>query len=337
MSITYARRARGVSLSICLAVLAACGSSKQATPAASTTTAALTTTAAATTTTTAVATTTTTTVAPAFPVTVKAGNGDVTIATVPKAIVSLSPTATEMLFAIGAGAQVIAVDDQSTFPADAPKTDLSGFKPNVEAIVAKHPDQVVIADDSAKLADALGKVKITVLVEPAATTLDDAYAQVAQLGRATGHAADAAKVVDTMKTGIADAIKKAPKPATKLKVYHELDNTFYSVSTKSFIGTIYAQLGLDDIADPADKDGTGYPQLSAEAIVKASPDLIVLADSKCCQQTPAVVAARPGWASIVAVKKGGVITVDDDIASRWGPRVVDFAQAVAAAAAKAAG
>jgi len=319
MSNTCARRVRGVSLSICLAVLAACGSSKQATPATTTTVAP------------------TTTAALAFPVTVKAANGDVVIASAPKAIVSLSPTATEMLFAVGAGPQVIAVDDQSTYPPSAPKTDLSGFKPNIEAIVAKKPDLVVIADDSMKLADALAKVKIAVLVEPSVATLDDAYGQVTQLGQATGHVADAAKVVGEMKTGIAAAVTSAPHPATKLKVYHELDNTFYSVSTKSFIGSIYAQLGLDDIADAADKDGTGYPQLSAEAIVKASPDLIVLADGTCCQQTAAVIATRPAWSAITAVKKGNVVTIDDDIASRWGPRVVDFAKAVAAAAAKAAG
>jgi iron complex transport system substrate-binding protein len=179
-------------------------------------------------------------------------------------------------------------------------------------------------------------VKIPVLLEPTAASLDDAYAQVTQLGQATGHPADAAKVIDTMRSGIADAVKAAPKPATKLKVYHELDNTYFSVSSKSFIGSIYALLGLDNIADPADSAGTGYPQLSAEAIVKADPDLIVLADSKCCQQTPAAVAARPGWASIAAVKKGDVVAVDDDIASRWGPRVVELVKAVAAAEAKAA-
>jgi iron complex transport system substrate-binding protein len=257
-------------------------------------------------------------------------------ATAPKAIVSLSPTATEMLFAIGAGPQVIAVDDQSNYPPEAPKTDLSGFKPNVEAIVAKKPDLVVIADDSAKLSDALGQVKIPVIVEPSATSLDAAYAQVTQLGQATGHAAEAAKVVAAMKAGIADAVKAAPKPATKLKVYHELDNTYYSASSKSFIGSVYALLGLDNIADPADSAGTGYPQLSAEGIVKANPDLIVLADSKCCQQTAATVGARPGWASIAAVKNGTVVTVDDDIASRWGPRVVELVKTVAAAEAKAA-
>jgi iron complex transport system substrate-binding protein len=119
-------------------------------------------------------------------------------------------------------------------------------------------------------------------------------------------------------------------------VYHELDNTYYSASSKSFIGSVYALLGLDNIADPADSAGTGYPQLSAEGIVKANPDLIVLADSKCCQQTAATVGARPGWASIAAVKNGTVVTVDDDIASRWGPRVVELVKTVAAAEAKAA-
>jgi iron complex transport system substrate-binding protein len=324
MSNTCARRVRGVSLSICLAVLAACGSSKQATPA--TTTAAPTTTAATTSaTTTAVAPTTT--AAFAFPVTVKAANGDVVIASAPKAIVSLSPTATEMLFAVGAGSQVIAVDDQSTYPPTAPKTDLSGFKPNIEAIVAKKPDLVVIADDSAKLSDALAKLNIKVLVEPPATTLDDTYKQIAELGTTTGHADQAGTVATKIRNDLADLVAKAPK--TSQRVYHELDNTLYSASSSSFVGQIYTLFGMQNIADAADKDKTGYPQLSPEYVAQSNPQIIFLADTRCCQQDAAAVAARPGWAGIDAVTKGKVVALDDDVASRWGPRVVDLARTIA--------
>jgi iron complex transport system substrate-binding protein len=273
--------------------------------------------------------TTTTAKAPAanvFPVTI----GSVTIKAEPKAIISLSPTATEMLFAVGAGKQVIAVDDQSNYPTDAPKTDLSGFKPNVEAIAAKKPDLVVIADDSAKIAEPLGKLGIAVLTMPAATKLDDSYTQLEQLGAATGHAAEGKKAAADMKTAIDAAIAKAPKSATKLRYYHELDNTFFSVTSKTFVGQIYAAFGLENIADSADKDGSGYPQLSAEAIFAANPDLIFLADTKCCEQTPEVVAARPGWSSIKAVTTKSVVPLDDDIASRWGPRVVGLVEAVGA-------
>jgi iron complex transport system substrate-binding protein len=262
----------------------------------------------------------------AFPVTV----GGVTIKAEPKAIVSLSPTATEMLFAIGAAKQIIAVDDQSNYPPEAPKTDLSGFKPNVEAIAAKKPDLVVIADDSTKLSEALGKLSIPVLVMLPAATLADSYSQIEQLGAATGHLAEGVKVSSSMKASIEAAIAKAPKVATKLRYYHELDNTYFTVTSKTFIGQVYAAMGLENIADSADKDGSGYPQLSAEAVVAANPDLVFLADTKCCQQTPETVAARPGWSTVKAVSTKSVIALDDDVASRWGPRLVTLVEAISA-------
>jgi iron complex transport system substrate-binding protein len=271
----------------------------------------------------------TTTAAPAasaFPVTV----AGVTIKAEPKAIVSLSPTATEMLFAIGAGKQVIAVDDQSNFPAEAPKTDLSGFKPNLEAIAAKKPDLIVMADDLAKIAEPLGKLGIAVLIMPAAKTFQDSYAQLEQLGVATGHVADGVKASSTMKAAIEAAIAKAPKTAKKLTYFHELDNTLYTVTSKTFIGQVYSAFGLENIADSADKDGSGYPQLSAEALVAANPDLIFLADTRCCEQTPELVAARPGWSALKAVSSKSVVALDDDIASRWGPRLVILVEAISA-------
>ncbi len=247
-------------------------------------------------------------------------------ANAPKAIVSLSPTATEMLFAIGAGKQVIAVDDQSNYPADAPKTDLSGFKPNVEAIAGKKPDLVIISDDSAKLSEALGKLNINVVVQPSAVSLDDSYKQITELGALTGHASGATMVIAEMKEKIEFWIGRAPK--TKATYYHELDDTLYSATSKTFVGNVYSLFGLTNIADAADKDGFGYPQLNVEYIAKSNPAFIFLADSKCCAQTPATVSARPGWADLGAVKGGQILAVDDDIASRWGPRVADFVEIV---------
>jgi iron complex transport system substrate-binding protein len=276
----------------------------------------------------------TTEVAATFPVTIQAANGPVTLASAPKAIVSLSPTATEMLFAIGAGDQVTAVDDQSNYPPEAPVTDLSGFEPNVEAIAAKNPDLVVIADDTAGLTASLAKLNIPVLSLPAAQTFDDAYTQIEQLGAATGKVGDAAELVGTMKADIDEIVKSLPQQETPLTYYHELDNTFFSATSKTFIGQVYALLGLQNIADAVDKDGTGYPQLSQEYIIQSNPDLIFLADTKCCQQDTASVAARPGWGQLKAVTDGGVVALDDDIASRWGPRVVEYLRTVADAVAK---
>ena len=112
-------------------------------------------------------------------------------------------------------------------------------------------------------------------------------------------------------------------------VYHELDDTYYSVTSDTFIGQVYSMFGLENIADEAKGAGSGYPQLSSEYIVDRDPSLIVLADGECCGQSPATVAARPGWGDLTAVTDGSVIEVDDDVASRWGPRVVEFMRAVA--------
>jgi iron complex transport system substrate-binding protein len=264
-----------------------------------------------------------------FPVTLDTPSGKVEIAQRPTRIVSLSPTATEMLFAINAGDQVVAVDDQSNYPPDAPTTKLSGYQPNVEAIAGYRPDLVVFATDAADLAAGLRRLAIPAVALPAATRLDDSYAQIQQLGKATGHTAEAGSLVTTMRTEIQQIVAtgKLERPLT---YYHELDKSLFSATSKTFIGQLYAQLGLENIADKADKEGSGYPQLSAEYVVKADPDLIFLADTKCCAQSPRTVAARAGWEQVRAVKDDAVVALDDDVASRWGPRAVDFLRVVAA-------
>jgi cobalamin transport system substrate-binding protein len=248
-------------------------------------------------------------------------------------IVSLSATATEMLFAIGAGKQVVAVDDQSNYPPEAPKTDLSAYTPNVEAIANYKPDLVVIAGDTKGLKAGLEKLRVRVLDQPAAVTIEDTYREMLELGDATGHRDEAERQNASIKQGIADAVKGVkvrPKPLT---YYYELDNTLYSVTSKTFIGSLFTLAGLQNIADAADAGGQsgGYPQLSAEYLVQANPDLVFLADTKCCQQNATTFAARPGFAGLRAVTSGGVIPLDDDIASRWGPRVVDLLKAIVAA------
>jgi iron complex transport system substrate-binding protein len=264
-----------------------------------------------------------------FPVTLDSPAGKVEIAQRPTRVVSLSPTATEMLFAINAGGQVVAVDDQSSYPPSAPRTKLSGYQPNVEAIAGYRPDLVVFANDTGDLGASLRRLGIPALALPAATRLDDSYAQIQQLGKATGHTAEAEGLVTAMRSEIQQIVAGA-KVDRPLTYYHELDKGLFSATSKTFIGQLYAQLGLRNIADKADKEGSGYPQLSAEYVVKADPDLIFLADTKCCGQSPQTVAARSGWEQVRAVKDGAVVPLDDDVASRWGPRVVDFLRVVAA-------
>jgi iron complex transport system substrate-binding protein len=252
-------------------------------------------------------------------------------AATPKRIVSLSATATESLFAIGAGKQVIAVDDQSDYPATAPHTSLSGFTPNVEAIAGYRPDLVIVAYDPNGLVGTLRGLGIRVVVQDAAKTLDEAYAQIRRLGSLTGHGKQAVAVVARMQKRIGELLAKSTRRARGLTVYHELEPDLYSATSKTFIGQIYSKFGLRNIADAADTGGTGYPKLSPEYVVSQSPDIVVLADIRCCGQSPKTVAGRPGWSRVSAVKTGTVVRIDDSIASRWGPRIVDFVRAVASA------
>jgi iron complex transport system substrate-binding protein len=244
----------------------------------------------------------------------------------PSRIVSLSPTHTEILFAIGAGDQVVAVDDQSNFPpeAEAVRTDLSGFEPNVEAIAGYEPDLVVTSGND-QLTSQLEELGITVWVGEAATTFDDTYAQIEQLGAITGHVGEAAELVAQMQTDIAAITESMPTSEAPLAVYHELDPSGFSANSSTFIGHVYSQLGLQNIADQAEGD-TGYPQLNAETIIAANPDLIFLADPGESVET---VSARDGWADVTAVTDGNVFVMNPDIASRWGPRVVEYMQQVA--------
>jgi len=274
------------------------------------------------------ATTGATTAREVFPLTLRSGGRAVVLEHRPSRVVSLSPTATEMLFAVGAGDQVVAVDEDSNYPPGAPTTSLSGLQPNVEAIVTFQPDLVVISGDVGNLVKSLRAVGVPVLIEPAANTLADTYAQIDQLGMATGHAAEAVRVVSRMRSDIAALVASAPTFPAPLTYYHELDQTFYTVTSKTFIGQIYSLVGLRNIADRAQGATSGYPQLSAEYIVNSDPDLIFLADTKCCGQSATTVARRPGWNQIAAVRTGHVVLLDDDVASRWGPRVVDFLRTV---------
>ena len=274
-----------------------------------------------------------------FPVTVTASNGKVTIAAEPTRIVSLSPTSTEDLYAVGAGSQVVAVDDDSDYPKGAPMTSMSGLSPNIEAIAKYNPSLVVTSQNAGGLVAGMTKLGVPVLIEPAVSTLDGAYAQIEQIGQATGHAAQAAAVVASMKQQIAATVAKAGTSHRGDTYYWELSaNPYYSATSATFIGQIVGLFGLKNIADAASKpvDG-GYPELSQEYIVTSKPQIIFLADNEPVDggQTVAIVDKRPGWSGVPAVKDGEVIALNDDIASRWGPRLPQLVGEIAAAVERA--
>lgn len=270
-----------------------------------------------------------------FPITVTASNGPVTITAKPTRIVSLSPTATEDLYAVGAGKQVVAVDETSNYPANAPKTSLNAMSPNIEAIARYDPGLVIAEADYGGLVSGMAKLGVPVLIEPTASSLGNAYEQIDQIGEATGHAARAETVVAGMKSQIAADVKRAGDTHRDLSYYWEVSaNPYYSATSQTFIGQVVGLFGMKNIADAANKasDG-GYPELSEEYIVAARPQIIFLTDNYPSDggQTPAIVAKRPGWADIPAVKDHEIIPLNDDIASRWGPRLPQLVAAIAQA------
>jgi iron complex transport system substrate-binding protein len=270
-----------------------------------------------------------------FPVTITAGDGPVKITSKPARIVSLSATATEDLYAVGAGKQVVAVDETSDYPANAPKTSLNALSPNIEAIAKYNPGLVIAEEDEGGLVAGLTKLGVPVLIEPTATSLSNAYTQIDQIGEATGHAAQAQSVTSKMRAEITAEIKKAGAVHDNLSYYWEVSaNPYYSATSQTFIGQIVGMFGLKNIADAADKASAGgYPELSEEYIVAAKPQIIFLTDNDPGDggQTPAAVAKRPGWSAVPAVKDHEVIALNDDIASRWGPRLPQLVAAIARA------
>lgn len=255
-----------------------------------------------------------------FPVTV----GDLTLDAQPTRIVSLSPSVTEMLFAIDAGEQVVAADEHSNYPPEAPTTELSGFQLNVEAVAEHEPDLVVLSSFADEFLPQLEQVGIPVHVAPdTPATVDDVYAQVVELGALTGRAAEAETLVDEMSQDIAELVAAAPARDEPLTYYIEIDDTLWTHTADSLIGSLFGQIGLSNIAD---EPGTVSMQLSPETVIDADPDLIFLTNTAYGVDAESV-ADRDGWAQIEAVQTDQIVELDSDVSSRWGPRIVELLEA----------
>ena len=252
----------------------------------------------------------------------------------PSCVVSLSPTATETLYAIGAGHQVQAVDTDSNYPATGlPKKRINALNPSVESVIgickaskgstSTKPDLVIISYDANSIKEKLTALGVRVVAQDAPSSVAGALAQIRQLGSLTGHVAAADALASSLQRTIGADVRSVHTPAhEKVSVYYELDPTFYSLTSTTFVGALMKSLGVVNIADAhATSADAGYPQLSAEYIVSANPKLIFLADTVCCHVTPAKVAARAGFARVSAVLNGHVVNLNDDVASRWGPRL----------------
>lgn len=247
-------------------------------------------------------------------------------------VISLAPSNTEILFAIGAGPQVVGRDHLSDYPEAAKTvTDIGSTYEalNTEQIVALKPDLILAAEvntpEQVKSLESLG-LTVYYLKNPA--TLEEMYGNLEIAAQLTGHANEAAALIDALKARVAAVDARIAPISSRPSVFYEMDATDpakpYTAGKDTFITLLIERAGGHNIA--ADLDG--YPQLSLEQIVASNPDFIILGDAA-YGTSPASVAARPGWADLSAVKNNHVVAFDDNLVSRPGPRLVDALETLA--------
>lgn len=243
-------------------------------------------------------------------------------------IVSMSPTHTETLFALGLGEYVVAVDNTSDFPAEAADVrvdDLDADSADLSTLLALDPDVVIVGDDPTDLVGRLNESGVASFSGPPATSLDDVFAQIRSIASLVDRPDLADGLIGSMQAEIDEIVGSVPDG--ERTYFHEIDPSLVTVAPGSFLDSIYGELGLTSIV--ADADPSGLTQLSPDEVIAADPDVIVLADAECCGVTIDVLAGRSGWSSISAVSDGAVVELTDDLAMRWGPRVVELLRLVA--------
>ncbi|BAN00831.1 ABC transporter substrate-binding protein [Ilumatobacter coccineus] len=248
-------------------------------------------------------------------------------------IVSMSSTHTETLFALGLGEFVVAVNNTSDFPAEAAAVrvdDLDADSADLSTLLALDPDVVIVGDDPTDLVGRLNESGVASFSGPPATSLDDVFAQIRSIASLVDRPDLAEGLIGSMQAEIDEIVGSIPAgsaSAGERTYFHEIDPSLVTVSPGSFLDSIYGELGLTSIV--ADADPSGLAQLSPDEVIAADPDVIVLADAECCGVTIDVLAGRAGWNSIGAVSDGAVVALTDDLALRWGPRVVELMRLVA--------
>lgn len=267
-----------------------------------------------------------------FPLTLTDDLGkEVTLPAAPQRLVSLSPSNTEILFALGLGEKVVGVDDYSNYPPEAaavPK--IGGFsKPNVEKVVALKPDLVLATGMHQQAVDRLEEMGIAVAVVNA-KTVDEVLESIKWVGRATGAEDRAARVVAEMEERIRRVqalVRDIPEEKKPLVYYEVYSDPLMSAGPKTLIGQLIELAGGRNLARTAETD---YPRFSAEAVIKGDPEIILFPQFHgTASQTVEQIKARPGWEAIRAVKNNRVYGIDADLISRPGPRVAEALERLA--------
>jgi len=249
-------------------------------------------------------------------------------------IVSVSPTHTETLFALGLGEFVVGVDSESDFPEaalDVRRDDLEPDSADLAPLLSLAPDVVIIGDDPTGLAQRLDAEGIASFTGPEPDTLDDVYAQIVGIAGVVGRPELGEDLVASMRVSITASV--ASLPANSGRTYfHEVDPSLVTITPGNFLDSVYGELGLESIVAP---DPSGFTAVTPDQVLSANPDVIMLADVECCAVSADVLANRPGWSGLSAVSNGAVVELQDYMVMRWGPRVVDLVEAVAVGAASA--
>lgn len=251
-----------------------------------------------------------------------------TFAAPPARIVSIAPSNTEILFAVGAGERVVAVDRFSDYPAEAKTKENVGsyIKPDLEKLIAAAPD--VVFATRVHLKEVIPQLEArgipAVVLEP--KDLDQVLDRIGLVGKITGREDAARTLVAGLRARIARVSEKiagAPRP----RVFFEIDPKLFTAGPGTFIDDLIGRAGGTNIAADAT---TAYPKLGSEIVVLKDPEVIVLAD-EVAGETAEKVKARSGWQSIAAVRSGRIVAIDPNITNRPGPRLVEGLEALARA------
>ncbi len=270
----------------------------------------------------------------AAPLTLTDGLGrTVSLAAPAERVVSLAPSNTEILFAIGAGSQVVGRDLFSDYPSEALAVQEIGGSMgeyNLEAIVALQPDLVLAGGiNPPELVAALEELGLTVYFLPNPLTLEEMYLNLETVGALTGHEAEAAALIESLRARVAVVDEKIAAVAERPTVYYELDATDpsrpYTAGAGTFVDLLITRAGGVNVAGEIE---TPWVQIDIETLLVYDPDLILLGDAA-WGESAETVAARPGWNALSAVQAGAIYPFDDNLVSRPGPRLVDGLEALA--------
>jgi len=271
---------------------------------------------------------------PAAAITVTDGLGrTVTLSGPAKRIVSLAPSNTEILFAIGAGAQVVGRDDVSDYPPEVKSLPTVGGNMgnlNLEQITKLQPDLVITAEiNSPEQVKSMENLKLTVFYLNNPKDLNGLYTNLDIVAKLTGHEQQAAQLDDSLRQRVTAVQTALQNVTSRPKVYYEIDGTDaskpWTAGPGTFIDQLLTMAGGTNVGVGL---SGGYAQMSLEELLVQNPDIILLGDAA-YGTTPALVAKRPGWDAIAAVKNGRILPMDDNLVSRPGPRLIDGLETLA--------